>query len=360
MKSIYDNLIQRGRQRGYLTYAEVNEAIPQSLTWTAEDIDAFLAILERQGIELLEEEPGPGDLQDTDPIETPPVERYYRDAQLEQTLRDAGIPFTDLICRRETSGKRFEARLIVPGTEALPSWWKLRGLVPVLGHWPVIVPPQRPDAALFFVLLEDDHPDAATDAVSDPQQDHGRAAQLLASALHVAPDPRTFHRWHSSGLETLSEAAWQQACRQQPGPAILPLPAERYFLGDKTPFRGHRDIRTEVPMLFVEIHLTPTAIPWQVFAYRPFGGWNGAPNPEEQLAMQHSWYDRFGAEIVSMCGDWYEMFVARPPRTRAAALTLAREMSGFGEETIFGYADRTIDELIHTVQGSRYWYFWWD
>jgi RNA polymerase primary sigma factor len=57
MKPIYDEIIHRGRARGYLTYQEVNDLLPADRDCTTEEIDALLLLLEREGIELSEVPP---------------------------------------------------------------------------------------------------------------------------------------------------------------------------------------------------------------------------------------------------------------------------------------------------------------
>jgi Domain of unknown function (DUF4253) len=114
-------------------------------------------------------------------------------------------------------------------------------------------------------------------------------------------------------------------------------------------------------MEFAEIILYPTPHSWQVFAYHPYGGWNDCPWPDEQLAMHRHWHEQHGAELVLMNGDWYELYVPRPPRTRREAIRLVNEMGYFGEESIlWSMGGRSREEMIEIVRTSHYWYFWWD
>ena len=46
-------LIERGKERGFLTYEEVNDSIPEGTT-SAEKIDRILLTLDEEGIELLD------------------------------------------------------------------------------------------------------------------------------------------------------------------------------------------------------------------------------------------------------------------------------------------------------------------
>jgi hypothetical protein len=371
MNEKLDELLQRGRERGFLTYDEANEVLPD--TSTSEDVDQFLMLLEDNGIELInaaeaEERAGSAAKPDeatarvlssdrASPSLKAPVCR--RHPELERQLRRADVELTDLACRMNSSGQVFDGRLIVPGAQALRAWRILRGLNPGLGHWPFIRGKARGALLEWAVAWDDPLPEWAEEL--RPGEHQQRARELIAEAARRVPDPRTFNRWHSGCFEALSAEAWESLCR---GPAddapdnvadgLTSLDVERL------PFHAHKDILTDAVYPHVLIELAPTPVPWEVFAYSPYGGWNGAPNPDEQLTMLRHWYDQFGAELVSRPGDWYELYVPRPPQSRADALRAIREMTGFGEETIFGYKPRHVEELIAMIRASHYWYFWWD
>jgi hypothetical protein len=106
----------------------------------------------------------------------------------------------------------------------------------------------------------------------------------------------------------------------------------------------------------MRIRLYPTAVPWEVFAYAPFGGWNDCPWPGEQLAMLRHWHEVCGAEVVSVQFDWYELFVPRPPRTRHQALALLH--THFGEEQSFRVPAGA--DPLEALAKAHYWHFWWD
>jgi hypothetical protein len=372
MNAKFDELLRRGRERGFLTFDEANEVLPDNTT--PEDVDRFLVLLEDNGIELINEaeaeERGAGAVDTGEgtarvDLIAPPVRKvpmFRRDSELERTLRRAGVELTDLACLMDSSGRVFDGRLIVPGTHALRAWRIIRDLNPQLGRWPFIGVKSR--TARFEGTLDEDDPTPEWAEEVRREEHEQQARDLTAEAARLALDPRKFHRWHSSSLESVSAEAWEDLCR---GPADdAPDAPANIAAGmtslnvDELPFRAHRDTLTDEEYRHVVIVLAPTPVPWEVFAYYPYGGWNGAPDPAEQLAMLRHWYECYGAELVSCPGDWYELYVPRPPQSRADALRAIRELTGFGEETIFGYKPRHVEELIAMIRASHYWYFWWD
>jgi hypothetical protein len=164
-----------------------------------------------------------------------------------------------------------------------------------------------------------------------------------------------YNRWHSGALESLSEI---ELAELSSGPKSGGLCREAAGFKPVS-FHLIRDVLTDKPFPWVAIELVPVTIPWEVFAHCPFGGWNGAPYPVEQLAMQRYWYELYGAELVTCDVDSYEMYVHRPPKSRSQALRLIREITGFGEETLFSGA-RDVEEMIARALDSNYWVFWWD
>jgi hypothetical protein len=349
----WDDLIAWGQQRGYLTYDELNGVLPDNLT--AEQLDHHLRQLEDLGIQLVDaNEPVGSDtmtITDSGNVLSEsegscPLEE--RNPAWQEAIRALGVPVTDLVCWRDGEGRVYQARLIVPGEQAVANWWILRERAAEFG-WPVLHGPHAGGEVTQLRLLS-----------AAPEQLRERARHLLAEADRITPDPRTFHRWHEGGLENLSQEEWQALCEQ---PDLFVPPADKEA-ADQVAFdelvQGRLDIRTLEVAPFVEIALAPTAVPWEVFAYWPTGGFNGAPWPAEQLAMHRSWHQRYGAELLGYAHDWHELYVPRPPRSRADALLLTREMCGFGEETILGYQTLSTDEVVRRVRASRYWYFWWD
>jgi hypothetical protein len=115
------------------------------------------------------------------------------------------------------------------------------------------------------------------------------------------------------------------------------------------------------PPISSKLLLLPVKHSWQVPAILRLGGWNAHPHPAAHVAMQKRWFDKYGAQIVSIGIDTMYMDVQRPVRTREEALALAAEhlaycwdnvMQGMGDFTLSGAAIDLID--------SNCWAFWWD
>lgn len=115
------------------------------------------------------------------------------------------------------------------------------------------------------------------------------------------------------------------------------------------------------PPMDGKLLLLPVRYSWQVPAILRLGGWNAHPHPAAHVAMQKRWFDKYGAQIVSIGIDTMYMDVQRPVRTREEALALAAEhlaycwdnvMQGMGDFTLSGAAIDLID--------SNCWAFWWD
>ena len=76
--------------------------------------------------------------------------------------------------------------------------------------------------------------------------------------------------------------------------------------------------------------------------------------------MHRSWYERFGAEVVAVSGDTVEMRVTRPAGGEEACRALAREQFLYsGGDLVFQGAE-TLGTLASLLNGSGYWFFWWD
>src|SRR5215469_9934699 len=48
------NLIETGKEKGYLTYGDVNEMMPEDMSTSPDDIDDLMTTIGSQGIDLLE------------------------------------------------------------------------------------------------------------------------------------------------------------------------------------------------------------------------------------------------------------------------------------------------------------------
>ncbi|HEY9841116.1 MAG TPA: DUF4253 domain-containing protein [Candidatus Obscuribacterales bacterium] len=109
----------------------------------------------------------------------------------------------------------------------------------------------------------------------------------------------------------------------------------------------------------LQLALLPCQKGWQAAAFVGFGGWNDTPEPPSQVAVQKYWYERFGAEPVSMTDSELEMRVARPPKTEKEAMELARQHYSFCPDVV-DQGVGSLDILARNLLHNPYWYFWWD
>ena len=122
---------------------------------------------------------------------------------------------------------------------------------------------------------------------------------------------------------------------------------------------AHLEGRPRRPKKVVRLAKIPTARNWEAPAYMGMGGWNDCPDASVLVAFAKRWQERYGAEIVSMTFDVMEFTVANPPRTKEAALELAKEQYVFCSDIVDqGVGD--VASLAAVLLGSNYWYFWWD
>jgi hypothetical protein len=122
---------------------------------------------------------------------------------------------------------------------------------------------------------------------------------------------------------------------------------------------AHLEILSGKPKDLVYLAKIPTAKNWEVPAYIGLGGWNACPDACVITAFAKHWYERYGAEVVSMTHDVVEFNVANPPRTREAAMELAKEQYIFCGD-IVDQGVGSVSALAATLLNSNYWYFWWD
>lgn len=104
----------------------------------------------------------------------------------------------------------------------------------------------------------------------------------------------------------------------------------------------------------------PTANPWEVVAYIPFGGWNECPPPEEMTAICKYWYESYGAVPVTITHDTLEMSVPAPVGEEKA-LEVAKEHYAFTPDRVDqGTSSGCLSEVAASVAVSDVWFFWWD
>lgn len=124
-------------------------------------------------------------------------------------------------------------------------------------------------------------------------------------------------------------------------------------------YRPSIDFETRQPIPMVGMLLIPTRDWTTIPAHLRWGGWNFNPAPEHHVAALRAWRDRYGAELVELQGAFMQLRVARRPKSRAAALALAREhyllCNDIVDQGFFGLAP-----LAAALMESDWWWFWWD
>lgn len=138
------------------------------------------------------------------------------------------------------------------------------------------------------------------------------------------------------------------------------------FLGELT----EGDTLTDLPILnqplgnnppAVILFEIPTANPWEVIAWIPFGGWNECPPPDEMIAVCRHWYEKYKAFPAAISHDEMEFYLEDPIQDEDTAWKLAKEHYAFCPDRIDQCTQTgTAGELADTILGSNVWYFWWD
>jgi hypothetical protein len=274
-------------------------------------------------------------------------------AKLIRTLEQAGIDCSSVqvtrMVSRDRGGEAFWPQLLVPGTEALDVWRRVRALVPLTGYWPLVreraIPLRDRELALLEELPEGFAP--------DPDM-----ARVLEEAARTPADPsawpaRMFPRQLPDWLTPDAEQAFLARTDTQLSENVEPNDRLTAILDYRTrpPFE---------PFAQVAVDLLPVSEGWQVPAFLQEGGWNNCPRPAEHAAMLKHWQERHGADVV-VFGEVTELYVARPPQGRAELLELIKQHLLYGEETIFtiGRSWR-LEEMAARLRGSHVWRFWWD
>ena len=103
----------------------------------------------------------------------------------------------------------------------------------------------------------------------------------------------------------------------------------------------------------------PTANPWEVFAWIPFGGWNECPVEKDMMAVCKYWYELYGAVPAMISGDTLQMYCPSPVKNNDDAVKLAEEHYAFCNDIVDQGAGE-INKLASILIDSTVWYFWWD
>ncbi|HZM77050.1 MAG TPA: DUF4253 domain-containing protein [Candidatus Limnocylindrales bacterium] len=111
----------------------------------------------------------------------------------------------------------------------------------------------------------------------------------------------------------------------------------------------------------VMVVLLPTAHGWEVPRLIGYGGWNRCPPPDMHAAILKRWHNKHGADLVCLTRTGLELGLARPPRTREEALSLAWDYASYcydGVDAI--YQADSLAELAAGLIDAGVVYCWWD
>lgn len=100
----------------------------------------------------------------------------------------------------------------------------------------------------------------------------------------------------------------------------------------------------------------PVSDPWKVWAYVPFGNWNGSPSVEHQMAIAKYWQDAHGA-VPAAVGKGFINFVLNRPvyYTRDAALEQYAYCPNIVEQDGVSLA-----LLENSIKNDKVWHFSWN
>ncbi|HKP53010.1 MAG TPA: DUF4253 domain-containing protein [Chloroflexia bacterium] len=232
--------------------------------------------------------------------------------------------------------------LTTDGTSAIELWQKLRGLVPESGYWPVVVGgPENLDEHLAALV---GYKGKATEAIIESSRNidgQGWLRNAYEEDLYDSDEEE------DSG----SRGEWPAESEFEPG--------NRFTIPYKGQWLSSEQRMEYEPLPIVYIALVPTTASWQIPAYLKIGSWNYCPEPEEHCAVLRYWQERYGAEIVGLSYDTFELQVAQPLENREAALELAQEQYGYCPD-IVDQGVATIEALAATLLNGHVWFFWWD
>lgn len=220
-------------------------------------------------------------------------------------------------------------RLSVTGAEALETWQTLRGLVDVMGCWPVAVGEY-----------------GSFDDIAYRGGTARRPHEIIEEGMRLDAEQVLHERlegymkaYNCSLSEALPRGDW-------PEPGTIPQ-----TLSELTGERFES----------VYIALLPTVEGWHVPAYLNFGGWNNCPRASEHVCILKHWYEQYGADVMGMTDTIVEMRVSRPPHDRNDAMTLAVEQRVYCNESIgYDFVANTLEDLAGRLLDAPHWYFWWD
>lgn len=239
--------------------------------------------------------------------------------ELTERLHDYNIDTTTLtLASYQRPGDAPAYMLRTVAHRAVTTWETLREFLPDLGYWPII----------------------GWDMFKQPPWPEEPTADILAAAALIAGD-----KWFIS--DNMASTCAQEL-------AVMPVSESHVSAFTfRTPFGRF----TNTAPGLTPITLVPCTVPWKVPAFLRFS--EDSNLPEEHVAVQKYWYERWGAELVSWSGAHAELRVARLPIDAIEVCHLAVEQDQYCPDLVAQNLG-SVASLARILLHSRVWWFWWD
>ena len=101
--------------------------------------------------------------------------------------------------------------------------------------------------------------------------------------------------------------------------------------------------------------LIATAIPWEVMAWIPMGGFNWCPDAIHQVALAKYLYEEFGAIPMSVSSSTIEYYVPKPLTDRELIEKAAKVLIAADRDVYEDY-----EVAVKNIAGMSNWFLWWD
>lgn len=227
----------------------------------------------------------------------------------------------------------------IPAVGGYAKWQRLRDAAVAIGKWPILGEDQ------LVVSLNDDDPDYKR----SPEE-------ILSEAEKIDVDA-----WYRTSREELIEErsekdepdgeaediGWSYAHPER----LSPVP-----LSNETEGMIARSFDSDAKR---RVFLLPTKDCWKVNAYLPNGNWNMYPTDEEHVAILRRWHRQYGAEVIEMTHDTFNLILPQRITDPKTASKIAEEQTLYCRDIVEqGTQDATA--LAKSIQESRVWFFWWD
>jgi hypothetical protein len=197
------------------------------------------------------------------------------------------------------------------GEEALEWWRRLRAASTQSGWWPVLLDHEAKALDLGEPVAAGGLP-----AIDDP------APEMLDKELDGWPGPAEGARVDSFHLPF-------ERWTQEPNPVMVTL--------------------------------LPSVHGWEAPRLIGYGDWNRCPPPDMHAAILKRWHERYGADLVCLTRTGLELGLARPPRTRKEALSLAWDYASYCYDSVDAiYQADSLAGLAAGLIDADVVRCWWD